>query len=239
MRISKLKAVGAGPPLLAALAASSLAGVAMVIWLARTNSPWVVAGGVAVVLALVASLALQLGRLLARETEPVADRRRGWAGALRLAVMPGLLVPLVVAGAVAAAPRPHGTPAATVRDFLSAAVVDNDGVTACKYLTARSRVDFEGRNAVRSSCESFFGGAGLTLGGRTVSSNAQLDALHYRVTAQERDRLVTVSYRGQAIGFLLRPANAPELDEFQAPPTSWRIASSVNGLGEPVGAPPA
>jgi hypothetical protein len=146
--------------------------------------------------------------------------------------VPAVLVLLVVGGALLVAPRAQGTPVATVRDFLTAAVVDDDGQTACTYLTARARVDFEGSGlSGPATCQSFFGGAVLRLGGLAVSSDAGLDRLRYAVTPQGRDRLVTVSYRGQAMAFVLTPANGFERNAFDAPPTPWRIASPVNALG--------
>jgi hypothetical protein len=55
-----------------------------------------------------------------------------------------ILAALLAAGAVVLAltlgtarGEPEATPQTTVRDFLGAAVVDNDGGAACAYLTAR------------------------------------------------------------------------------------------------------
>jgi hypothetical protein len=142
--------------------------------------------------------------------------RRFIGGPLFLAA----LVPLIVAGAVHAAPRPQGSPAATVRSFLDVGVVDEDGVTACTYLTAGARVGIERGGA---TCESFFGAAGLP----GVTSDAKVDRLHYAVTKLGSDRVVTVD----GLRFVLRPANAVELQEAQAPAGDWRIASPPTALG--------
>src|SRR5690349_2947804 len=55
-----------------------------------------------------------------------------------------VLVPLVVATVVhQVRTRPLGTPQATVREFLDAAVVDRNGEQACDFLTVRGRLQFE------------------------------------------------------------------------------------------------
>jgi hypothetical protein len=147
----------------------------------------------------------------------------------RLALLPAVLIPLVVTGSVLAAPRPQGTPIATVRGFLTAAVVDDDGEAACTYLTARARVDFEGPGMRGpESCQSFFGGATLRLGEYAVTSDQLVDRLHYAVAVVGSDRLVTVSHGGQAMRFLLQPANRFEQQAFGA---ALRITSSVRALG--------
>jgi hypothetical protein len=73
----------------------------------------------------------------------------------------------------------------------------------------------------------------LTLGRLHVQSNAQLDQLSYRVVASGSARRVDVRYGGQSISFLVRRADATERNEFRAPPTDWRIDSSVAVLGSP------
>jgi hypothetical protein len=77
----------------------------------------------------------------------------------------------------------------------------------------------------------FFTGDDLDLGGLVVNSDAALGQLSYRVVPAGADRRVEVSHGGQSISFTLRPATGPELAEFSAPPTRWRIASSVSSLG--------
>jgi hypothetical protein len=125
----------------------------------------------------------------------------------------------------------QATPQATVRDFLNAAVVDNDGVTACRYLTPRARLSFEHHAPYQRSCESYFGSADLTLGGLHVQSRRDLNELAYRVVPVGSARRVDVSHDGQSLSFVLRPASPPDLEEFWAPPTPWRIDSSVAALG--------
>jgi hypothetical protein len=188
-----------------------------------------VATAVAVELGVASLGAVVLARLLREET--VGPPRPGrWPP--RLALVPALLVPLVVAGGLLAAPRPQHTPVATVRGFLDQAVVNDDGEAACTYLTARARVGFEGQGLKGpASCQSFFGTATLRLGGRAISSERLVDRLHYAVAPIGADRLVTVSSRGQEIRFRLRPADGYERQAFGAPVTPWRIASSVDALG--------
>jgi hypothetical protein len=187
-----------------------------------------VATAVAAELGLATLGALVLARLLREETPGAAGLRR-WPP--RLALLPALLVPLVVAAGLLLAPRPQRTPVATVRGFLDQAVVNDNGEAACTYLSARARVGFEGHGLKGpASCQSFFGTATLRLGGRAISTDRQVDRLHYAVAPSGAERLVTVSSGGQEIRFRLRPADGYERDAFGAPRTPWRIASSVNAL---------
>ena len=219
-------------PLLIGFVVGALAGVLVVIWLGETASPAVLVVAVVLVVDLAALGAVALGRLLREEpAAPYEQPRARSRRPPRLALLPAVLVPLVVAGGVLAAPRPQGTPAATVRGFLAAAVVDDNGEAACTYLTAQARVDFEGHGLTGPrSCQSFFGGATLRLGDSTVTSDTQVDRLRYSVKSEGADRLVTASNDGRAIGFLLRPATRFEEQVFGAPPTPWRITSSVKAL---------
>jgi hypothetical protein len=136
---------------------------------------------------------------------------------------PALLIATALAGVIGAvhfAPRASVTPVGTVRQFLDAAVVDNDGETACDYLSTGARIDVERGGA---TCESFFGGASFD----GVSSYAQLSGLRYSVSSEGHDPVVAVGGRR----FVLQPANSLESAENQAPPTGWRIASSTAFLG--------
>jgi hypothetical protein len=187
-----------------------------------------VATAVAVELGAATLGAVALSRLVRKDT--VGPSRMGrWPP--RLALVPALLVPIVVAGSLLAAPRPQQTPVAAVRGFLDQAVVNDDGEAACTYLTARARIDFEGHGLKGpASCQSFFGTATLRLGGRAITTERQVDRLHYAVAPVGADRLVTVSSGGQEVRFRLRPADGYERQAFGAPVTPWRIASSVNAL---------
>jgi hypothetical protein len=220
-------------PALIGFVACTLAVALLVVWLGSDATWPILVVAIAAVLAVTALGAVGISRLL--RDEPVAPKAAGasrWAGARRFVFVPLVALPLVVGGALLLAPRPRTTPIATVRDFLTAAVVDTNGQTACTYLTAEARVDFEGPGlSGPATCQSFFGGAMLRLGGVTVASRAQLDRLDYAVTRQGRDRLVTASYHGQSIRFELWPANGFEVNAFHAPDTPWRIASAVNALG--------
>jgi hypothetical protein len=182
-------------PLLIGFVTAALAGVGVVVWLGHDASPLVLAAAIALELCLATAGAVTIGRLLRDEPADAAEPMRGRTRRpSRLALLPALLLPLVVAGGVLAAPRPQRTPVATVRGFLTAAVVDNDGESACAYLTARARVDFEGHGlSGHDTCQRFFGGATLRLGGHAISSDGQVSALHYAVEPVGHDRLVTCS----------------------------------------------
>jgi hypothetical protein len=125
----------------------------------------------------------------------------------------------VAAHAVSADQLPElATPQATVRSFLTDAVVDHDPVGACSYLTPRARKSFE----PGQDCASFFGTAQLG----SVTSNRQLHQLTYHVTADGSARVVRVA----TLTLVLRPASVAARTEFHAPPTDWRIDSGVAGL---------
>ncbi|HWK30399.1 MAG TPA: hypothetical protein VNS09_27785 [Solirubrobacter sp.] len=151
---------------------------------------------------------------------------------------PGLALTALFALAIAAPanairwaqPSRVTTPQATVRSFLMAAVVDQDGISACKYLTPNARVSFEGHDLSGPTCQVFFSGAGLQLGGLDVSSIRDLKQLKYTVAP---DRVVTVSHGGQSMAFRLVKATPVEANSFEPPRSPWRIDSSVAALGTP------
>jgi hypothetical protein len=158
----------------------------------------------------------------------------GWWRTRSAAWLAALACAAGVAAAAAGASRAsQDTPVDTVRDFLGSAVVNDDGFSACRYLTPRARVSFEAPGTGQT-CESWFARAELTLGGLQVQSDAQLRLLTYRVLERGADRLVQVSHRGQSVSFLLRPADHTDATEFLAPATDWRIDSSVAALAPAV-----
>ena len=199
---------------------SALAVVGAVGWLGRTGSPLVAIGAVALAMALAA---LVLARLAAMLPERARQPRHPWVAWL----VPGvaavaLLVPLAVTSAARAPLRPGASPQGTVRGFLGA-VVDRDGLSACRYLTAGARRDFERTGA---TCEDFFGQSELRLGGHAFTSDGSLAALRFA----SHSRTVTVAWHGHTMRFVVRPASARERTEFEPPPTPWRIASNVGRL---------
>jgi hypothetical protein len=121
-----------------------------------------------------------------------------------------LLAALVLAGAIIAAPRPPTSEAATVRGFLDAAVVNHDGETACSYLTAAAREEFE-RHGQGPTCTQFFAATALP----GVESDRQVKQLSETV----RGDAVTVD----GIRFDLRRGVGAA--EFRPPPEAWRIES--------------
>lgn len=125
-----------------------------------------------------------------------------------------------------------GTPQATVRSFLTAAVVDNDGFSASRYLSSRARLSFEDRSSTDPTADSFFGATGLTLGGLAVQSNARVKALSYRVVPAGRDRIVEVRHNGQSIDFRLRHASPTD----RAVYTPGGFDESISVLATPAAA---
>jgi hypothetical protein len=214
------------PSLLVSLTASTLAAVGAVAWLGRSDSAWVVVGALALLLALIALLGWQLAATVGAR----APRYPRAASLLPGVAAVALLLPLGLVDAARSSVRPGSSPQGTVRGFLGA-VLDTNGVSACSYLSGRVRLEFEGAARTAATCESHFAGATLRIGGQVIDSDGQLDGLDYSVAGAGASRRVTVSSGAGRLRFLLRPATAVERNAFSAPPTPWRIDSSVNGLG--------
>lgn len=224
---TRRRARGGVPGLLLTATTSTLAIVGTVVWMARTNSAWVVAGGVALDAALLALLLAQQGSLLAEEPHPAWHPTASWVVPAVAAV--ALLMPFAVPDATQALVQPGATPQGTVRGFLGD-VQNADGVDACRYLTPHARGLIAGPSPRTPTCELFFAAPGVRFGSRLVSSQARLDRLGYAAKAEGRDRLVTVSDGPRSMRFLLQPATAAERNAFMAPATPWRIDSSVEPL---------
>ena len=77
--------------------------------------------------------------------------------------------------------------------------MDNDGVTACRYLTTHASAEY-----AKGECQGYFGAAHLRAGGRPVTDDAQLDQLHYaahgRVVTVSGRRFVLARDAGRALG---------------------------------------
>jgi hypothetical protein len=117
-----------------------------------------------------------------------------------------------------AGPGPNGT----VRQFLNVALDDN-GDLACRYLTDVEKRRVE-RAARADSCAQGFYAANLSRGGDEVNAFAFDDA------EQGGRHTVTVSAGGSRVRFRLALATKGERNEFDAPSTSWRIASGAEAL---------
>jgi hypothetical protein len=121
-------------------------------------------------------------------------------------------------------------PAGTVRAFLVTAAVDHNGVVACRYLTPHALRQLQRALPPDTSCEAALSFQRLRLGGRLIDQESDVKGLAYRVEQRGGRARVTVSVDGAARSFELRTATATERDEFQPPPTQWRIDSGVEGL---------
>jgi hypothetical protein len=217
-----------GLSLLVPFTTSALAIVGAVGWLARSDSGWVTVGSVLLVVVLVTLLGWRLARWLGPTGGAPLP---AVVSAIPAVAAVALLVPLGVAHLSQPSELPTASPAGTVRGFLGA-VIDEDGVGACPFLDETSRLELEGGpSRDGQSCESFFSGAVLRLGGETVSSDGQLDRLHYATSGTGGERRVVVSGDGHRMIFRLRPATLVERKAFYAPSTPWRIDSSVDPLG--------
>lgn len=122
-------------------------------------------------------------------------------------------------------------PAATLRDFLVAAVEDRDGVAACRYLTRRAQLEIETAGAPNAGCAPTMALAHLSLpGGQQESA---VERLSYQTRQRGGQTSVSVSAHGSVWTFTLRTASSDELNEYKAPPTPWRIDTGVGVLLSP------
>lgn len=167
----------------------------------------------------------------AARTGATAARRAVRRTALVVAATAVLAVSAVALGTALGRDTGAGSPAGTVRDFLIVAAVDRNSVVACRYLTAHAVRRVDNVELPHTPCEIALSAARLRLGGRLVEQESAVKGLAYRVEQRGTRAVVTVSADdGAALTFGLRRATATERDEFQAPPTPWRIDSGVERL---------
>ncbi len=121
------------------------------------------------------------------------------------------------------------TPQGTVRDFLTAAVINHDQFTAGQDLTPAAERSVT-QSASHPDNDVFFGSSHLTLGGLAVLSTTQLHELTYTVTRAGADRIVRVSHGGQSITFRLQPSAPNTTPGVNGPRSPWRVASGVTSL---------
>lgn len=120
-----------------------------------------------------------------------------------------------------------GTPVHTVRDFLIVAVVDHDGVDACRYLTPHATRQAIATQPPNTTCSLALSSARLVLGSDNVRNEAAVKRLTYNVRQQGDRAWVSVSADGATRTFVLRKATANQLVGYDLPHSSWRIDSGV------------
>jgi hypothetical protein len=159
-----------------------------------------------------------------------ADRRVTALTALVVAAAALFAVTAVAFGTTHGRDTRAGSPIGTVRSFLIDTAVDANGVDGCRYLTVAEQRRLEDAQSPHPSCEIALSHRQLTLGGRTLATEAAVKALGFSAQQNGADARVTVSANGSSLPFGLRRATASELAEFQPPQTGWRIDSGVDGL---------
>ena len=122
-----------------------------------------------------------------------------------------------------------GTPAHTVRDYLVVAVVDHDGVDACRYLTPHATRQVIAVQPPGTTCSLALSSARLVLGRDHVRDEAAVKELAYNVRVRGDRAWVRVSADGAARTFVLRKAPASRLAGYDLPHSPWRIESGVLG----------
>jgi hypothetical protein len=159
-----------------------------------------------------------------------ADRRAVRRGAIAVVVLLVLAASAVAVGTALSRDRVAGTPIDTVRSFLIDTAIDHNGVFGCRYLTVEAQRRLQDAQTPHPSCEIALSHRQLTLGGRTLDTEAAVKGLSYRAVQSGGRARVTVSANGASLTFGLRRATASEKAEFQPPPTDWRIDSGAGGL---------
>jgi hypothetical protein len=166
-----------------------------------------------------------------RTNSPTArDRRAVRRALLFFGATAAIAVGVVALATAVARDTDSGSPTGTVRDFLLNAVAENDGFGACRYLTRRALLEVHAVEPPNTSCEGALSSAALVLGNDRVDDEAGVKRLSYRAERRGDRVRVTASADGAARTFVLRKASRRELQEFQAPPTSWRIDAGVDAL---------
>jgi hypothetical protein len=207
--------------------------VAAILAAAEIDKGWAVALALAALVATAGAMAVVTRSFLLDEDSEGPQARRGsvrWP-ALGLAAIAAVSVAVAFLGSrhddVAAATSSDTSAAAeqTVRDFLVAAYVDDDGAAACGYLSldAQHQAAVAGRSPTCRDALNNPAGPPALAG---LTSPGEVRALHARVTLAGGGATVRL---GGAL-FVLRPATAAEQAQYNTAPGYWRIASGVTAL---------
>ena len=156
---------------------------------------------------------------------PRAIRRVG----TRLAV--AAVAAVALAGSAVAAVRHESapTPQDAVRGFLIHAVVDQDTVVACEYLTLHTKAEIAAAEPRDTPCEQALMGATLTLGHDTVGTEAAVKRLRYHAQEHDGRARVTVQAEGAKRTFTLRKV-AGRSFAGPGPDGPWRIDGGAAAL---------
>jgi hypothetical protein len=212
-----------------------LAGLMVGAILAATeiDKGWAVALALLALVATVGAMAVVTQSLLLDDDGEDPQERRGsvrWP-AVGLAAIAAVSIAVAFLGSrhddVAAATSSDTSAAAeqTVRDFLVAAYVDDDGAAACGYLSLDAQHQAAvagGAPTCREALNNPAGPAALA----AMTSPGQARDLPARVTLAGGGATVRL---GGAV-FVLRPATAAEQAQYNTAPGYWRIASGVTAL---------
>lgn len=169
----------------------------------------------------------------APSTSPISPRAMRRTGR-RVALV--ALVAVAVAGSAVALGR-HGsapTPQDTVRAFLVTAVVDQDTVTACEYLTSHAQAEVAAAEPPATPCEQGLMGARLTLGSDAIGTEAAVKRLRYHAQDDGARARVTVQADGATRAFTLRNVTGASFAG-PSPDGPWRIDGGVGPLVAPGG----
>jgi hypothetical protein len=194
----------------------------------------------AALLVTVTAIAVVARDELARETEePASGGGTRWrAAGLAVAAAVLLTGAVVIATtsadetATAASATGIGTSAAiqTVRDFLTAALVQSDGESVCGYLTPAEQLRVGAVAGHGASCRE---AADASLAAGTAGEPTtvkQIRDLPARATRLGTAVRVTTGRGVAARSFVLAPTTAAERESYGAPAAAWRISSGATAV---------
>jgi hypothetical protein len=208
--------------------------VGAVVSTAQARAWWTAALAVAGLIIAAGLIAASMRRLLGEDDdvesqEPGQRRFAALSIAAIAAVALAITLPVDESGAVSTV-RPTGAAAAeTVRNFLAAAVLDDNAYAACQYLTTAEQQHVAQLAGDGQTCRDALSATQPSFGG--IQSEGALDALSLHVVIRDGAANVTATPHGQAAAqFVLQRTTAAQAATFEAPPTAWGIADGATAV---------
>jgi glutamine cyclotransferase len=168
------------------------------------------------------------------------EAREGSAEVTRRAALILAAVAIVAIVAVAAADTgnsPSSSPVGAVKEFVIDSSLDDNGYSACKYLTIAEQ---HALSKAGAQCRSAISNVYLTLGSHHITSLGDLASTKATERIDGSRATVWLSRGGASVEFQLVKASAKDLNEFQPPDSDWRItvapglktSSNAPGVGQ-------
>jgi hypothetical protein len=227
-------------PLLIWIVALSGVVIGSVVGLAELDDGWTAAAAIVAGLAAITTIAIVARDELAEADQPLATRVLGVRpAAAALGAVAVAALAIAVYGGLSddsAASTAQATPASaanTVRDFIIAASVGDNGEAACGYLTTAEQASVGATGGV--GCRQVLNdGIPSPIG---AASDAAVRALHTAASVTGGRATVRLGTGNSAMSFVLERATAAEQSQFNAPGGIWRIAGGATSVLHERGAP--